>query len=171
MSIFVYPASELKQVLPNEFHWLIWIEIGANRIGLLFQRYHTVSRVTRSGLAKTWVILILPDPLGNNITITWFFRAIDTCYWPDADASGPRRSRGTLASVYRPEKSFYYYYYNLTIKSWKHIYCQSTITAYVYMSIRKNHLAKNHRSPPQGSALIKAQWTCDHPPLPPSPPP
>ena len=34
-----------------------------------------------------------------NITITCFFRAIDTWYWPDADASRLRRSRGPLTSA------------------------------------------------------------------------
>ena len=38
-------------------------------------------------LYKAW------QTVAFNITITWFWRAIDTCYWPDADTSRPRRIR------------------------------------------------------------------------------
>ena len=77
-------------------------------------------------------------------------------YWPDTDASSPRRSRGLLAGIcvgpikmpIRRKKSYYYYYCHLFTKSWiSIIICPHVgyiISLHVYAET--NHLAKHHSS-------------------------
>ena len=46
-------------------------------------------------------------------------------------------------NVYRPEKSWHYYYYNLSIKSWKHLLFVFN-TAYVYAETTLLNITDHH---------------------------